>query len=173
MLGDFWVDVRPRLRKRSFSRLIGFIAALARVAAACSSDVSSRALPADEPGSADVGSTTSTANTTTAAPTTTTSPAQPSEFAGATTQVAVVGNPTIDFIAAITDEFFTELTAADPNNPGTTPRPGRPGVQFVGIPEFQQVATDCSAEFATAVEGWITIDDALDNCQAIAESRYE
>ena len=68
---------------------------------------------------------------------------------------------------------FDELNAADPDDPGTTPRPGLPGVQFVGIPEFQQVATDCSAEFATAVEGWITIDEALDNCQAIAESLYE
>ena len=67
------------------------------------------------------------------------------------------------------DIVLAELTAADPNNPGTTPRPGRPGVQFVGILEFQQVATDCSAEFATAVEGWITIDDALDNCQTIAQ----
>ena len=67
------------------------------------------------------------------------------------------------------DIVFAELTAADPNNPGTTPRPGFPGVQYVGIPEFSEIATECSVEFATAVEGWITIDEALDNCQAIAQ----
>ena len=65
------------------------------------------------------------------------------------------------------DIIFDELNAADPNNPGTTPRPGLPGVQYVGIPEFQQVATDCTTELAAA-EGTISIDEALDNCQAIA-----
>ena len=67
------------------------------------------------------------------------------------------------------DIVFAELTAADPDNPGTTPRPGTSGIQYVGIPEFQDAATECSVEFATAVEGWITIDEALDNCQAIAQ----
>ena len=67
------------------------------------------------------------------------------------------------------DIVLDEFNAADPNNPGTTPRPGLPGVQYVGVPEFQQVASHCSAEFATAVEGWITIDEALDTCQAIAQ----
>ena len=63
------------------------------------------------------------------------------------------------------DIIFDEL-----NNPGTTPRPGLPGVQYVGIPEFQQVGTDCTTELVAAVEGWITVDEALDNCQAIAEA---
>ena len=66
------------------------------------------------------------------------------------------------------DIVLAELTAADPNNPSTTPRPGTPGIQYVGIPEFQQVGNDCSAEFSSAVEGAISVDAALDNCQAIA-----
>ena len=60
-----------------------------------------------------------------------------------------------------------ELLAADPNNPGTTPRPGLPGVQFVGIPEFQDIATRCTQEISAAINGDITVDEALDACQAI------
>ena len=63
------------------------------------------------------------------------------------------------------DIVFDELTAIDPNNPGTTPRPGLPGVQYVGIPEFQQVATDCTIELSAAFTGTITIDEALGSCQ--------
>ena len=60
-----------------------------------------------------------------------------------------------------------ELLAADPSNPGTTPRPGLPGVQFVGIPEFQDIATRCTQEISAAITGDITVDEALDACQAI------
>ena len=68
---------------------------------------------------------------------------------------------------AYADVALAELLAADPNNPGTTSRPGLNGVQYVGIPEFVHVATDCSAEFAAAVNGAITIDEALNTCQDI------
>ena len=68
---------------------------------------------------------------------------------------------------------FAELTldqinAADPNNPGTTPRPGLPGVQYVGIPEFQDIGTRCTTEFSAAIAGSISVDEALDRCQEIA-----
>ena len=66
------------------------------------------------------------------------------------------------------DIVFDELTAANPNNPGTTPRPGLPGVQYVGYPQFPQVATDCTVELSAAVTGTITIDQALNTCQVIA-----
>ena len=67
------------------------------------------------------------------------------------------------------DIVFDELNAADPNNPGTTPRPGLPGVQYVGIPEFQTVGTACTTELAAGATGSISINEALDNCQAIAQ----
>ena len=67
------------------------------------------------------------------------------------------------------DIVLAELNAADPNNPGTTPRPGQPGVQYVGIPEFQVVGTDCTTELSASTAGTITIDEALDNCQTIAQ----
>ena len=67
------------------------------------------------------------------------------------------------------DIVFAELTAADPNNPSTKPRPGTSGIQYVGIPEFQNIGTSCTIEFSDAVTGTISIDEALDNCQAIAQ----
>jgi sorbitol/mannitol transport system substrate-binding protein len=61
-----------------------------------------------------------------------------------------------------------QINAADPTNPGTSPRPGLPGVQYVGIPEFQDVGTRCTTEFSAAIAGSITVDEALDRCQEIA-----
>ena len=70
-------------------------------------------------------------------------------------------------------ESFADLTLSaiqgvDPTNPGTTPRPGLPGVQYVGIPEFQAVGTACTTELAEVLSGSATVDEALDACQAIA-----
>ena len=76
-----------------------------------------------------------------------------------------------EYIAA--HEPYAEITLesisnADPNNPGTTPRPGLPGVQYVGIPEFQDIATRCTVEISAAIAGDISTDEALDRCQTIA-----
>ena len=76
-----------------------------------------------------------------------------------------------EYIAA--GESFAQATvdainAADPNNPGTTPRPGLPGVQYVGIPEFQDIGTRCTTEISAAIAGSISVDEALDRCQEIA-----
>ena len=66
------------------------------------------------------------------------------------------------------DVALAELLATDPSNPGTTPRPGLPGVQYVGIPEFQDIGTRCTLEISAAIAGDITVDQALDSCQTIA-----
>ena len=60
------------------------------------------------------------------------------------------------------------MAAAPIDNPGTTPRPGLPGVQFVGVPEFQDVGNRCTEEFSGVIAGRVEIDDALSNCQDIA-----
>lgn len=52
--------------------------------------------------------------------------------------------------------------------PGTTPRPGLPGIQYVGIPEFPSVATSCTFDISEAIRGAISIDMALNRCQAVA-----
>ena len=89
--------------------------------------------------------------------------------AAPTTRLSTLANPEYQQATAPWGQVVSDaITNADPNNPGTTPRPGLSGVQYVGIPEFQSVGNDCSVEFASAIAGEITVNDALDNCQAIA-----
>ena len=60
------------------------------------------------------------------------------------------------------------MLAAPIDNPGTTPRPGLPGVQYVGVPEFQDTGARCTEQFSAAIAGSISVDDALAACQEIA-----
>jgi sorbitol/mannitol transport system substrate-binding protein len=70
--------------------------------------------------------------------------------------------------AAFADITLQAMQAAPINNPGLQPRPGLPGVQFVGVPQFQDVGTRCTEQFSAAIAGNISVDDALAACQAIA-----
>ena len=70
--------------------------------------------------------------------------------------------------AAFADRTLSAMLAAPIDNPGTTPRPGLPGVQFVGVPEFQDVGTRCTEQFSAVIAGNVSIDDALSACQSIA-----
>ena len=70
--------------------------------------------------------------------------------------------------AAFADITLEAMLAAPINNPGTTPRPGLPGVQYVGVPEFQDVGTRCTEQFSAAIGGSQSVDAALAACQAIA-----
>jgi polyol transport system substrate-binding protein len=60
------------------------------------------------------------------------------------------------------------MRAAPINNPGTTKRPGLPGVQYVGIPQFQDVGNRCTQLFSSVIAGSTNIDTALSQCQQIA-----
>jgi sorbitol/mannitol transport system substrate-binding protein len=60
------------------------------------------------------------------------------------------------------------IEAAPVDNPGTTERPGNPGVQYVGIPRFQDVGNQCTEQFAAVIAGRSSVDSALANCQEIA-----
>jgi sorbitol/mannitol transport system substrate-binding protein len=60
------------------------------------------------------------------------------------------------------------ISSAPITNPGTTKRPGLPGVQYVGIPEFQDVGNGCTQQFSAVIAGRASIDSALKNCQGIA-----
>jgi sorbitol/mannitol transport system substrate-binding protein len=70
--------------------------------------------------------------------------------------------------SAFADATLKAMEAAPIDNPGTTPRPGVPGVQYVGIPEFQDVGNRCTEEFSGVIAGRIDIDAALGACQDIA-----
>jgi sorbitol/mannitol transport system substrate-binding protein len=69
---------------------------------------------------------------------------------------------------AFADQTLASIAAAPIDNPGTTKRPGLPGVQYVGIPEFQDVGNQCTQQFSAVIAGRTGIDGALKNCQDIA-----
>ena len=58
------------------------------------------------------------------------------------------------------------INAADPTNPTVDPVPYT-GVQFVAIPEFQGIGTAVGQQFAAALAGQATAEQALANAQAL------
>ena len=60
------------------------------------------------------------------------------------------------------------IESAPVDHPGTSGRPGNPGVGYVGIPEFQYVGNECTEQFSAVIAGRSSIDSALGNCQRIA-----
>ena len=69
---------------------------------------------------------------------------------------------------AFADTTLAAMQAAPINNPGTTKRPGLPGVQYVGIPQFQDVGNRCTQLFSSVIAGSLKDTDALSQCQDIA-----
>jgi sorbitol/mannitol transport system substrate-binding protein len=70
--------------------------------------------------------------------------------------------------AAFGPATLDAMDAAPIDDPGTTPRPGLPGVQYVGVPEFQDVGNQCTELFSSVIAGSTDIDSALSGCQDIA-----
>jgi sorbitol/mannitol transport system substrate-binding protein len=70
--------------------------------------------------------------------------------------------------AAFAKPTLDAMASAPIDNPGTTPRPGVPGVQYVGIPEFQDVGNQCTQQFSAVIAKRTSIDAALQSCQSIA-----
>src|SRR5215212_7220199 len=60
------------------------------------------------------------------------------------------------------------IANADPQNPGVQPRPA-PGIQFVDIPEFPALGTQVSQDVSSAIAGKMTVTDALDRGQQLAD----
>ncbi|MGP1397282.1 MAG: ABC transporter substrate-binding protein [Inquilinaceae bacterium] len=58
------------------------------------------------------------------------------------------------------------INAADPTDPTVDPVP-YVGIQFVAIPEFQGIATAVGQQFAAALAGQTSVEDALANAQAL------
>ncbi|MZR11590.1 extracellular solute-binding protein [Maritimibacter sp. DP07] len=72
---------------------------------------------------------------------------------------------------------FAEMTlesinAADPTDPTVDPVP-YVGIQFVAIPEFAGIATEVSQEFAEVYAGQQSVDEALENAQALTNDAME
>ena len=64
------------------------------------------------------------------------------------------------------------ILSADPNNSTVEPSP-YVGIQFAAIPEFAGIASEVSQEFSNAYAGQQTIEEALENAQAIATEAME
>jgi len=62
------------------------------------------------------------------------------------------------------------IESAPIDDPGTSKRPGIPGIQYVGIPQFQDVGNQCTEQFAAVISGRETVNSALTNCQNIASA---
>jgi sorbitol/mannitol transport system substrate-binding protein len=65
------------------------------------------------------------------------------------------------------DIVLNSIEEADPNHPTKNPVPYTGG-QFVRIPEFQQLGNDVSKEFAAAIVGQESIDDAIKKANDLA-----
>jgi sorbitol/mannitol transport system substrate-binding protein len=70
--------------------------------------------------------------------------------------------------AAFATKTLAAMKAAPITNPGTTKRPGLPGVQYVGIPQFQDVGNQCTQLFSSVIAGSTSDTSALSQCQQIA-----
>jgi sorbitol/mannitol transport system substrate-binding protein len=69
---------------------------------------------------------------------------------------------------AFAEPTLQAMSTAPITNPGTTKRPGLPGVQYVGVPQFQDVGNQCTQQLAAVIAGRSSIDSAVKNCQQIA-----
>jgi sorbitol/mannitol transport system substrate-binding protein len=69
---------------------------------------------------------------------------------------------------AFASTTLAAMKAAPITNPGTTKRPGLPGVQYVGIPQFQDVGNRCTQLFSSVIAGSMKDTEALGQCQQIA-----
>ncbi|MEV4031583.1 ABC transporter substrate-binding protein [Streptomyces umbrinus] len=70
--------------------------------------------------------------------------------------------------AAFGDITLKSIEQANPTDPGVQPRP-TVGVQFVAVPEFQDLGTKVTQEISAAIAGKTSVDKALDKGQKLAE----
>ena len=61
------------------------------------------------------------------------------------------------------------MSAVNPKQPGVNPQPWV-GIQYVSIPEFQDVGNKCAQYIADYIAGRSSVDDALGKCQADAKA---
>lgn len=71
------------------------------------------------------------------------------------------------FAGKFSDIVLNSIQHADPDHPTVDPVPYK-GVQYVQIPEFQDLGTRVSQEFAAAIAGQQTVDQAIKKANDIA-----
>ena len=70
--------------------------------------------------------------------------------------------------SAFYQQTVDAIKSVDPENPGLQARPA-PGIQFVAIPEFADMATKVSQDVSSAIAGKQSVADALKTGQGLAE----
>ncbi len=84
------------------------------------------------------------------------------------TRASLYENPAYLEAAPFAQMTLDSINAADPTNSAVEPTP-YVGVQFVAIPEFQAIGTTVGQQFAAALAGQTTADQALQNAQRAVE----
>jgi sorbitol/mannitol transport system substrate-binding protein len=74
--------------------------------------------------------------------------------------------------ASFAEPTRAAIEGADPRNPGVQPRPAI-GIQFIDIPEFTDLGTQVSQHVSSAIAGRMSVDEALDRGQELAEDVAE
>ncbi|WP_299444179.1 ABC transporter substrate-binding protein [uncultured Phycicoccus sp.] len=60
------------------------------------------------------------------------------------------------------------MSSVNPKQPGVNPQPWV-GIQYVSIPEFQDVGNQCAQQIADYIANRTSVDDALAQCQSVAQ----
>ena len=84
------------------------------------------------------------------------------------TRASLYANPEYLKAAPFAKMTLESIRAADPTHPTVDPVP-YVGVQFVAIPEFQGIGTAVGQQFAAALAGMLSVDQALRNAQQLTE----
>lgn len=74
--------------------------------------------------------------------------------------------------SAYGDLTLEVMTSVDPTQPGVQPQPWV-GIQYVSIPEFQDVGNQCAQLVADYLANRTSVDDALADCQDVAQEAGE
>ncbi|WP_299040150.1 sugar ABC transporter substrate-binding protein [uncultured Pseudokineococcus sp.] len=75
----------------------------------------------------------------------------------------------LEVAGAFAEATEAAISSANPNDPGVQPRPA-PGIQFVAIPEFADLATTISQDISSNIAGQGTVQESLDRGQEAAQA---
>lgn len=84
------------------------------------------------------------------------------------TRFSTYNNPKYQEAAPFSDIVLEAMQATDYDSPTVDPVPYK-GIQFIAIPEFQQLGTEVSQEIAAAIAGQKSVREALEVAQQKAE----
>ena len=84
------------------------------------------------------------------------------------TRISLYTNPQYRRAAPFADRVLAAINSADPITGTLLPKP-YVGIQFVAIPEFQEIGTRVGQEFSAALAGSQTVEKALSDAQTFVE----